>query len=286
MVQRALLTQLGQKLTDARNRRIDLENRMHALGNVPPPIVAQAAPPRPALYTASYSTSWKRETPTFGAREDADTLLHEGGSLPAFDGESLGDMDFERWCAVAENGGIELGDLRPIRQGLVLAKAKRDALAERFGPKHPDFRAAERHVGAWKSRLQEAIGRTPQIIRQELQTAEQYERRLADIYKQEFAEAKTVDGYLLEEQQLLDSIGRVQTIHDSILTQVQQWQLADRALAEGRAGVKVRELETPALAEQVLFPPPWLLAFLCVVVGLIGGSTAITVIEHKQTRTQ
>ncbi len=278
-VQRILLTHLGQKLTDARNRRIELENRLQTLGNAPHSAVAAASPAQPALFTASLSKPWQPNESIFQSgnnRAAPGTSVHDG-TLP---------LDFERWYAAAENGGIKLGDLRPIRQQLFLVQTRQAALAERFGPRHPEMRAVEQQIATWQQRLQEVIHRAPKIMHQELQAAELYEQKLADLYKEEFSEAKTVDGYLLEEQQLLGGIHRVQSIHDSILTQVQQWQLADQALAEGRSGVKVSELETPAMTERVIFPPPLLLAFLCVVVGLIGGSAAITILEHTNTRVQ
>ncbi|HYW78779.1 MAG TPA: Wzz/FepE/Etk N-terminal domain-containing protein, partial [Thermoguttaceae bacterium] len=283
-IQRSLLTQLGEKLTDARNRRMQLENRLQTMGKAAEPMVAAITPTQPTLFAASLSTPWQ-----------PNMSIPRPGNAPMLPGISMHDValsvnaesaDLEKWYATAANSGIEMEDLRPIRQGLFDAQARLEALKQRFGPRHPELRAVEQEVSTWQHRLQEAICRAPQLMNQELKAAELYEHELADLYKAEFSEAKAVDGYVLEEQQLLDGIARVQSIHDSILTQVQQWQLADQALAEGRSGVAVRELETPAMTERVIFPPPLLLAFLCVVVGLIGGSTAITILEHTNTRVQ
>ena len=148
------------------------------------------------------------------------------------------------------------------------------------------MRAAAEKVASWQRRVDEAIDAVPVLLQQELDAAELQERQLSQLYQTEFEKAKTIDLQLVQEQQALDGIQRVQTIHDSILTQLRQWQLADQALAEGRTGVKVSTLEAPTLAERVAFPPPMLLLAVCTIVGLIGGASLVTVLEHTDTKVQ
>jgi len=134
-IQRALLTQLGEKLTDARNRRIELENRLQTLGDASQPVVAAVGPSQPPLFAASFSKPWQPSS----SISQPGTSLHDG-TLPP---------DFERWYSAAENGGIELGDIRPIRQQLFLAQTRQEALAQRFGSRHPEMRAVEQEVATW-----------------------------------------------------------------------------------------------------------------------------------------
>ena len=73
----------------------------------------------------------------------------------------------------------------------------------------------------------------PAILDHELGSVKRDEERLGELYAYELEEAKIVDAYLVREQQAQSAIQRVQTIHDSILTQLREWQLSDDAVVGG-----------------------------------------------------
>jgi len=177
-------------------------------------------------------------------------------------------------------------DARAIRLELYRAQSAAEALAVQYGPKHPSMRAARQQIVAWQQRLLQSDARAATALQQQLAAARLHERQLADLYRREFEEVKLVDAHLIEEQQVLDRIDRIRTVHDSLLTQVAQWQLADQALSGGRSAVRVSTLEAPDVAERLVFPPPSLLLAVCLAAGLLAGVGLIALVERTDARVQ
>jgi len=246
-VQKALLRHLGERLTECRTRRMEMENRMRVMRDGRGTSVA-GAPADPPWVQASLSRS-----------PGADGTMKVAGRSP---------------------------DTRMIRHELFAAQAEVEALAADYGPKHPAMRAAAQKVAAWQQRLTQSEAEAAALLEQELAAARMHEQQLADLYRREFDRIKIVDAHLIEEQQVLDRIGRIRSVHDSILTQVAQWQLADQALSGGRSGVKVSTLEAPDVAERLVFPPPSLTLAVCLVVGLVAGAGIVTLVERTDARVQ
>jgi len=271
-VQRALLTQLGQTLAQTKHRRIELENQLEVIS-------------RPAFQTAAVSempnviavrASTVGDTSSASARRVATSSARAqvtADPTPALLTTSLFSHDANR-----------TRDLSTIQQELVRCQVRQRELAQIYGDKHPDMLAVQEQIKAWKAMQQEMIESLPRALREELASVQLQETRLAEMYGEEFDKVKVVDSYLLKEQQALEGIQRTQTIHESILSQLKQWQLADQALADGRAGVNVSVLEVPALAEREDWPPPLLLLGFCGVVGAIGGVGMITLAERMDSR--
>ncbi len=279
-VQRALLTHLGETMTDAKNHRMQVENRIRAWLHPAAPAMASQPPAKSVLFQASLS-SVRGNNRRSGSPSAMAELQLRPSAISAAGGESLSTFHL-----TDKDSGINVADIRLIRQELFRTQAQQQALAQQYGPKHPEMRAVREKTVAWQRRLKEAMDETPRIMQQQLEAARLQERQLAHLYQAEFEKAKAVDGHLIKEQQVTDRIERVQSIHDSILGQVRQWQLADQALAEGRSGVRIGILEAPALAERVMFPPPLLLLAVCIVIGLVGGSAMITIVESTDTKVQ
>ena len=168
-----------------------------------------------------------------------------------------------------QNEGYE--SLNSYHEQLALAEIRQQVLVRRFGEKHPDMKAVREEIRSWKRILQDSIENVPKVLKRDLATIELQEQRLTGLYEEEFEKAKLVDDHLLEEQQALDGIERVQLIHDSILTQLRGFQLAEQALINGRSRVKVGVLEGPSLANSRIWPQKSLLLGGCVAVGLLIG---------------
>jgi len=260
-VQRSLLTHLCQTLAETKTRRMELENQMRTL-------TRQGEIATTAGRGSTHLVS-------------VDTLLLE---TPGDQGSAVltpaGPAGSVVWCGAMNNAPDTAG----LRRGFSEARVREKELLQRYGVRHPDVRAARQQIAAWESLLQESLDAMPVVLQQELAAVQLQEQRVDELYQQEFKKAKVIDDHLLKEQQMLDSIQRVQTSHQSTLTQLAEWQLTDGALADGRSGVAVSVLEAPALAGDQIWPPPALLLAACVVVGAIGGFGVISILERTDTK--
>ena len=280
-VQRSLLTDLGERLTEVRSNRIALENRVHTLAQATGPVLVSLISERPPVVDAASAPSWRGTFPadSQAADDPFDALLSQS---------NVGFEDSQRSPIRLGGQGDEWGvlDTRLIEQELFRAQADQRALAQDYGHKHPEVRRVRERIAAWQDRFQERLDAAPLIMRQKLTAIRLQEQQLDTLYQEEFAQAKTVDSFLIKEQQSLDGIHRLQSIHDSVLTQLTQFQMADQARSKGLSAVKVGTLEAPDTAERLLFPPPSLLMAVCGVIGLIGGFGLVTLLERIDPKVQ
>jgi uncharacterized protein involved in exopolysaccharide biosynthesis len=263
-VERTVLEQLGQTLTETRSQRIALENRLAALINLRIDShkregqeeeyfsVSSSPPPRSA--DAQHVTPLPPSKPA-GERATADIA-------PA-------DMDGLFLLSGLPWQGLQ--DPAALQQELLRAEVREKELMQNYGARHPDLRAARGQIAAWRAQLQELADQGPITIRRELAAVQLQEQRLAELYQEEFEQVKSIDDHLLLEQHALERVQQIQSLHDAILTQLKGWQLADQAVREGRSGVKVTLLEEPNVPELAVWPNRSLVLGSCGAIGLIGG---------------
>lgn len=269
-VQLVLVQQLGQKLTETRNRRIELENQLQATRN-------WELARREAL-TAT-TPAHAEQVLTRASVENPLAQLAE--SSPVVSPVST----TERLATVTLLSEVMLPDGMDITQlqlQLSQAELREKELSERYGHRHAELRAVREQVNILRNRLQETIDAAPEILERQLSAIEANEQRLLELYSSEQAKAKEIDVYLLEEQQARDQIERVHLLHDSILTQLRQSELTSQAVAEGRSGVKVTVLETPVPPSQPLWPSPLVLGVVCTALGLVCASGLVVFSEYRQ----
>ena len=272
-VQRALLTQLGQTLAQAKQRRFELENQLqvvtHPTGHkltvsdVTSILPVSTGTNLAAVRTAEATAELSNAAPDASAPVSSGNLMASTGNL---------------------HEDARTRDLSTIQQELQRAQVKQRELSQMYGKKHPEMRAVQEQVAAWKGLQQEMVDSWPRVLEDELTKTRLQEKRLGELYNDEFEKVKLIDGYVLKEQQAQDSIQRTQTTYQSILTQLKQWQLADQALADGRAGVTVSVLEEPAMAEREDWPPPLLMLGFCGIVGAMGGFGFVTLAEKLESK--
>lgn len=268
-VQMVLVQQLGQKLTETRNRRIELENQLQATRS-------WELARREALTAADPAPSGQVLTRT----STADPLAPPVDPRPLVTPVSM----TERLTAASLLSEVMLPDgvdISQLQARLSEAELREKELAERYGAKHADLRAVREQVNSLRMQLQETIDAAPRVLERQLSAVEANEQRLLELYGSEQVKAKEIDVYLLEEQQARDQIERVHLLHDSILTQLRQSELTSQAVAEGRSGVKVTVLETPIAPRQPLWPSPLVLGIVCTAVGLVCASGLVVFSEYR-----
>jgi uncharacterized protein involved in exopolysaccharide biosynthesis len=168
-------------------------------------------------------------------------------------------------------------DLVAIQQELSRARSHLQQLSAEYGSRHPAVKSAEAQAAAWNDRLAEYLKSAPATLQQELAALARQEQQLQALYDSELKEAKSVDSYLIREQQALDGITRAQAMHSSLLVQLQQWQLTEQALADGRSRITFRVLEEPVAAEEPSWPAPKLVLAVSLALGLCAGLALVFV---------
>jgi capsular exopolysaccharide synthesis family protein len=253
-LQKAMLTSLGETLNQTKTRRIELEDQLEAMSRNRAANVAGANIP---------------------------TLIPVSAQGSGFRG--LGDLNQPAVEVPFVANRLAAGDTKSLEQELFTAQANEQSLLRTYGEKHPAIKAARGQVAYWERLLKDSQEAAPQVLQQELDAVRIHENHLGEVYKEEYAKAKEVDSYLLQEQQAIDGIQRVQQVHQTVLAQLRQWQLADASLASGRSGITVSVLEPPDLAAREAWPPPFLLLAVCGLVGLVGGFGTISVLERTDS---
>ena len=261
-IQNLFVTNLGQEVTEAKSRRLALEGQLKLLVDSAGQLAAEDL--KSIQLVAAETATGHSATAGVSTTQGSDQAARVSPEL-----ENFADGNFT--------------EISRIRTELNRARATEKELSQSYGPKHPTVTAAAAQHAAWESRLEEILREAPVILQGEVQTARLHEDRLVSLYEEEVRKVKEADGYALQEQQALEEIERVRTVYGTIVTQLQQWQWADQALAEGRSRVQVSVLEAPVASRQVPLAPVLLLA-VCGLVGLVGGFGAISILERTDTR--
>lgn len=249
VVQLADLKRLGDTITGTRKQRLELENKLQFVNTSEP------------------------KTPTVSDEDINAVALID--PVPAE--TVLPDLQHGRKNRM--NPGV--GDLDAIYRELREAQARELMLSQKFGPKHPEMKAVRNKIQLLNEQLQESRHSATALAAQELEAVKMTEATLNEMYKNELKKVKEMDGYLLEEQQMLDRIAKVEESHQAALAARSDAQLADQTLASGQSAIAVEVLESPKLSEGLVWPKPAPFMMVCLIVGFLGGCVLIMLHENK-----
>ena len=270
--QKTLLENLAASLTEARELRIDLEQRVEMLAHpTEVALSAQGVTENGIASNGSSDTERPVERPTHATRIPvvrqasylASVDLH--ATSVAAEPQRLTDLELAKSTEYVQHA-----------RELMLAEMRERELAQHCGPKHPDLRAARQQVASWKERLESLNARAPLTLQHELSVAQTREKQLFELYQQELEKAKANDDFLVRESLELDGIERLKTIHNSIVAQLNDWHLVEPSEGAG-TGVRVVVLESPSIGSGPVWPKKSLLMSLCVATGLLVGLGAVVV---------
>jgi succinoglycan biosynthesis transport protein ExoP len=268
-IQRTVLSGIGQSLTATKSRSVQLQS-----------LLKEMTAFRDAELAASES---RRIFPT-GLDTGRGPTDVASGSTGYSGGESRGD-----WLAAVEvlsrvvRGGLaSLEDPAPTQQALLEAQSRAMELSQRFGPKHPELRGARVLIASLEGRLRRTVMEAPVVLDREIESLGDEEASLIELYNQELAAVKGADEFYLKEQKTREDIDRLQQIHGSIVSKLNDSQLADQALSGGRASVSVKVLDGPQLVNDQVWPQPVPLLGLCGLMGLAGGFVLVVLAEQFQ----
>jgi len=270
-VQLAMVQELGRRLTEAQNRRFDIENQLQAAPRLTlkpvaselqltAAVVDEAASASSEVTLADGATAVKQHTAEPAAEEMPAPLLTPPSSV------------------------VPGSDPVKIQEELRKAETRLQELAQSFGPKHPQHRAAREQIGFWKKALEKSLEMNAQLAAEELYAIRATEQQLSELYDAEYAKVKAMDKWLIEEEQVRNNIRLAEQSLDATLVQIRELQLADYAHTQGAAPVTVRMLESPERNTSQVWPQPVSFLGLCGLLGLIGGGLAAALLPNaKQT---
>jgi uncharacterized protein involved in exopolysaccharide biosynthesis len=244
-VQLSQVTQLAQTLHDVTTRRLELSNLLAAMQQANE--IADARPEDDVQFVAL------RAADTGAAPVVKPASLTTPGLIPRFTQEDVPP------------------DLVAIQQELAKSRSHFEQLSAEYGAKHPAVQSAQAQAAAWNDRLAEYLKSAPEALKQELAALARQQEQLQELYDSQLTKAKSVDSYLIREQQALDGITRVQTMHSSLLAQLQQWQLSEQASAGGHSRITFRVLEEPVAPDEPTWPAPKLVLAVSLMMGLCAG---------------
>jgi len=263
--QTTLLERLQQTMSEVRDRRIDLQNRIE--------LMTPSSDADSVAHRAQYKlTAVDLDAPTDGERVERITpsppvhFVQHTEFRPSF-GSSDDNAALDLLANVKLTG---TPDPSLIVQILYLAEVRQRELAKICGVQHPEMRAAREQVAAWKDRLRMLNNQAPVVLQREINAAHIRENQLLELYNKELKKAKANDDFLVSEQQELDGIDRLKTIHNSIIAQLNDWQLVEPG-EDGGLGTKVVILEAPTIGSGPVWPRKSVLLSLCAAIGLVGG---------------
>jgi uncharacterized protein involved in exopolysaccharide biosynthesis len=257
---RAKLETVKLLLSAARSRRVQVESYLRQLESLNDGLLAQSgAQPVAVVKSADRSNDKPRENLT--------SSMHS---------ERVWAASLELLSRMDQEGLVRLQDPL-VQQALLDAQARESDLIGRFGLQHPDVRAVQRRIHSLESKLQETVRVAPEILRNELASIQYQQQELTDSYEREFEQCKTLDAALVREQQLLDQIRSVQAIHNTVLSQINRFEIAEEAISGGQSSVKVRVLDAPQLMPDATWPQPVPVLGLCGVLGLAAGFVVVVV---------
>lgn len=279
-VRQAWLADLGQSLSKATTQRLHLEQQLSTVFS-------------PEQRDMMRSLARQQETTTNGV-----TLVARVASGDDNAGEpadyDFGDASYaekiqESIDAVARmSRKAELGleDPTPLRLAIQQAKSRTITLTQKYGPKHPELRAAQHELHELERQLMSLVLAAPEALQQELVALREQERNLKEIYEKEFAAAQLefdqgiiVEQLMSRDKSVEEEMQRVVVQRDAAVAQLEEWERVDQAVSEGRLGVVIRSLEEPVAL------PAGLWGALPLVIGgagVLGFAAAVLLVVQQR----
>lgn len=157
--------------------------------------------------------------------------------------------------------------VQSLKQQAALAEQKLADVTQRYGPRHPNRRAAQAEVADVRGKIGSEVSRTIEGLRREAQAAN---ARYEDI-KRSFERLKVSMGGVNERQIALDALERDANVNRHLLEQMlgrAKEMIGQQQLQ--RANAKL--ISRAAVPNSPAFPPKSLIALGAVVVGALGAA--------------
>ena len=250
-VHAAMLSQLAQKLTASRLRKVELDSQLQSL----------AMTDQRRLSSIDDGSTIKTIAMLPSSANVARTNLEYGPQLRNLVIANL----------MRDDHDLGARNIVEMEQQLQLAEVKRQQALQKFGARHAEAKLAEAEVAEWEEMLDARLAAAVDSVQQQLQVETVAETSLSKLYEDEQAEVKAIDDFLLKDEKTRAEIARTEEIYNTVLARLSEVELSEQAVASGHRSIVVRDLEGPELKAEVSWPQPKKFLALCGIVGLIGG---------------
>lgn len=246
------LTNLGKGLVDTKLKRLKLENQLDQLTSSPNDVTLEAPFANDRVLKDADRRVDKIAQAVFVLRQNAERF----GQLDQF--ESL------------------QKELRETRQW-------EEELNGVYGDKFPLLRSARAQIESTTTHLSNMFTTIKGVLEHQLETIRENEQSLEILYAEEIQRTRKLEMLRLEEQQFVDAIERLQSVHDSILDEMHNRQLAT---ATGQGSIFVEIMSPPKATARPVWPIKEVVFGICGCIGLmLGCGVAIIMSRFQKNKT-
>ncbi|MEM1068042.1 MAG: Wzz/FepE/Etk N-terminal domain-containing protein [Planctomycetota bacterium] len=274
-LQEQMLAELGRSLSEVRQRRFEIENRLAILANDSASQLAMSsADPNRSDLLREVVHRPVLLMDTDGMEPDGimPSVTRPVSTLP---------IDLLSPPAESETAGAIAPNANELLQQLSKAEVELKEIAQYCGPDHPRYVAASGRVDVLQQQIDQMSDMVPAVLRRELATITDQESQLLTQFEKESATAKENDSFRLREQQALDGLERVKAIHSSLVVQLNDWRLASSS-EEGNSGTDVLVIEEPSIGTGPVWPKPAIVLVLSASIGLLLSCVLIAWLERER----
>lgn len=270
-LQAKLLLELGQSLAEATARRVELENQLASYSaESAKQFVSNPLPPAlPGAHALPVTTQVMAYRPNLDSPNGHRTTSANRERLSAS----------ASWGLVSSFQSLGAPNAKELLEDLSRAKVEMEELSRHCGPDHPLWQSTSEKVAALEDQIREMSDVFPSVLQRELDTAANREKHLQQLYQQETDKAKRNDEFVLQEQQALESLQRLQSIHSSLVVQLNDWRLT---ASESTRGTDVSIIEAPTIGSGPVWPKPAIVVVLSTCVGMFLGLAMIAWLERDR----
>lgn len=175
-------------------------------------------------------------------------------------------------------------DLKRIEQELHLAREQVNKLSDQYGEKYPELKSSRQVVSGLESRREQILNSIRKSFQAELDAYKKQEQELEKLYQDELQRAKQLDVDRIEEQQFVDSIERLQSVHDSLMAEMNARQMASASAEQGQGLVVMKVIAAPQSSGNPIWPIPKVIYLLCTFAGTSLGFVLALGIDQLRFR--
>jgi len=264
-LQAKLLLELGQSLAEATSRRVELENQLASYSSTSASQFVSNTPSS-ALPAAVQVTAYRPNLTT-----------SESHSAPSVKPQRLSATESLKLLSTFQSLGAP--NAKELLEELSRAKVEMEELSRHCGPDHPMWQSTSEKVATLELQIREMNEFFPTVLQRELDTATNREQHLQKLYQQETDKAKQNDEFVLQEQQALEGVERLKTIHSSLVVQLNDWRLT---ASESARGTDVSVIEAPTIGSGPVWPKPAIVLVLSIGVGMFLALAMIAWLERHR----
>ena len=169
------------------------------------------------------------------------------------------------------NGLTGIPDPNPLKDRLRTAQLHLNDVSLRFGPDHPEMRAAQSAVNAAEDEMTRFTESVPGALQQALEAVSLQEKALRDRLDAHVRLSNQYKVTQMRESQKLEELERARNAYETVQAQLDQLQIVEKAVANGQAGVFVSVLERPVPVPKTFVTNPAVVLGTAGLVGLLAG---------------